>query len=62
MKSTKRVGPVEAPKMGRSTQTRLKHEEIAQRAYEIYLAEGRPDGRHLEHWQRAQTELFASRT
>ena len=26
---------------------------IRERAYYIWLHEGRPEGRHLEHWQRA---------
>ena len=30
---------------------------IAQRAYHLWLAEGRPDGRALEHWMQAQSEL-----
>jgi hypothetical protein len=30
---------------------------IAARAYGIYLEEGRPDGRHLEHWHKAEAEL-----
>jgi hypothetical protein len=30
---------------------------IAQRAYHLWLAEGRPDGRALEHWMQAQHEL-----
>ena len=30
---------------------------IAERAYLIYLQEGRPDGRHLDHWTRAESEL-----
>jgi hypothetical protein len=35
-------------------------DEIARRAYEIYLNEGCPEGRHLEHWAQAETELSAS--
>ena len=31
--------------------------EVAQRAYHIYLEEGCPDGRHLEHWLRAESEI-----
>ena len=30
---------------------------IAQRAYEIWQREGCPDGRAMEHWFRAETEL-----
>jgi hypothetical protein len=31
--------------------------EVEIRAYEIYEREGRPDGRHLEHWAMAESEL-----
>jgi hypothetical protein len=30
---------------------------IEQRAYEIWEAEGRPEGKHLEHWEQAAREL-----
>ncbi len=30
---------------------------IRQRAYEIWVEEGRPDGRALDHWLRARWEL-----
>jgi hypothetical protein len=33
-------------------------EQIEQRAYEIYLQEGGPDGRADEHWLRAESELL----
>lgn len=32
-------------------------QQIAQRAYEIYLLEGQPEGQALEHWLQAETEL-----
>jgi hypothetical protein len=32
-------------------------EQITKRAHEIWLAEGCPEGRALEHWQRAEKEL-----
>ena len=32
-------------------------EKISQRAYEIWEAEGRPEGRDLEHWLQAETEI-----
>ena len=32
-------------------------EEIAQRAYEIYLARGKTGGRELEDWVQAEREL-----
>lgn len=33
------------------------HEEIAKRAYELYLSRGSVDGYHEEDWQLAETEL-----
>jgi hypothetical protein len=33
------------------------HDDIALRAYEIYLRDGAPHGRDLEHWLRAEAEL-----
>lgn len=34
---------------------------IRERAYGIWIAEGRPHGRDLAHWQRAKHELLAAR-
>lgn len=34
-------------------------EEIAKRAYAIWEQEGRPKGREMEHWLRAEAELKA---
>ncbi len=31
---------------------------IEERAYHIWLEEGRPHGRHDEHWHRAERELI----
>lgn len=36
-----------------------KQREIEQRAYALWQAEGRPHGRHEEHWQRAAREIEA---
>jgi DUF2934 family protein len=33
--------------------------EIAERAYRIWEGEGRPVGRDLDHWLRAESELHA---
>ena len=33
-----------------------KEEQIRIRAYQIWEAEGRPEGRHDHHWSQAQTE------
>ena len=34
-----------------------REEQIRQRAHEIWEAEGRPEGRHEEHWARAEASL-----
>ena len=34
-------------------------EEIRERAYSLYLAEGRPDGRDMEHWLAAEADCNA---
>lgn len=33
------------------------HQQIQELAYLLYLREGRPQGRHLEHWLEAETWL-----
>ena len=33
------------------------HEEIAARAYQIWEAEGRPEGKAEQHWARAEQEI-----
>jgi len=38
------------------------HDEIARRAFAIYDAEGRPQGRAAEHWERAEQELLEQST
>lgn len=35
------------------------HEQITQRAYEIYLKRGCPEGCDLEHWLEAERQLSA---
>jgi hypothetical protein len=57
----KPVRRVVAPKRERSTKAAPRtptYEEIAARAYAIYLGEGSPEGRAEEHWQRAEAELL----
>jgi hypothetical protein len=41
--------------MGISTE--ITDEQIAERAFHIYLQEGCPDGRHLDHWFQAVSEF-----
>jgi hypothetical protein len=38
---------------------RVDDDLIRERAYVIWIAEGRPHGRDLAHWQRARHELLA---
>jgi hypothetical protein len=35
----------------------LSHEQISQRAYEIFVQRGCPEGRDLEHWLEAEAQL-----
>ena len=37
-----------------------RHAEIAKRAYALWEVEGRPRGRDLDHWLRAEAELEAA--
>jgi hypothetical protein len=53
-KRTSTRGAASAPTKG-SADLR---EAIARRAYEIYEAEGRPEGRDEAHWRRAEAELL----
>jgi hypothetical protein len=39
-----------------SSSSLMNEGEVAQRAYLIYLEEGCPEGRHLDHWLRAESE------
>ena len=34
-----------------------KEQAIRERAYAIWEEEGRPEGRHLDHWLRAEAEI-----
>ena len=53
------------PQAGGKSQTKpvvtLSHDEIANRAYMIWLAKGKPAGRDAENWQEAQRELAGDR-
>lgn len=37
---------------------RITHEQIEQRAYEMYLARGREEGKALNHWLDAKLDLL----
>jgi Protein of unknown function (DUF2934) len=38
------------------------HEEIATRAYAIWMEQGRPEGKDQENWSEAERQLWAERT
>lgn len=40
----------------------LDRKDIALRAYAIYVDEGCPTGRELDHWQQAESQLLAEQT
>ena len=50
--------PVRAPLM---TTFRPTHEAIAKRAYELFEDSGRPPGRDVEFWLKAEHELITMR-
>jgi len=43
------------------TPFRPTYDAIAKRAYELYVDEGRPDGRDVEFWLKAERELITER-
>ena len=49
-------------KKSKSTKSAPTHEEIALRAYEIYLERGGAPGHELEDWVRAERELLEKST
>jgi hypothetical protein len=58
-KPSKKTAQVAATKLSRAIKgaARLDEDLIRERAYDIWIAEGRPHGRELTHWQRAHHEL-----
>ena len=50
-----------APKVIERAPFRPTHEAIAKRAYEIYEETGRPNGRDVEIWLKAERELITER-
>ena len=50
------MAPASNPGAGKATR-----EQIAKRAYEIWIAKGRPVGRDIENWQQAERELLGQK-
>jgi len=42
-------------------QNKVSRDEVAQRAYQLWVAAGQPSGRDLEYWLQAEAELLAAR-
>ena len=40
-----------------SSNVRDRENEIRERAYAIWEHEGKPEGKHLEHWERAEKQI-----
>jgi hypothetical protein len=47
--------------VGDTTAATIDRDELARRAYELYLARGGEDGRDLDDWLTAERELAESR-
>ncbi len=45
-------------KAKQSIEVRPTHDQIAARAYEIWLAEGAPTGRQEQHWLQAEKDII----
>ena len=39
--------------------TKPSHDEVARKAYDIYLKEGCPQNRDMQHWLEAETQMSA---
>ena len=59
MKKTKNAKPKPAPEPPVVSSPQPTIEEIAAKAYAIWEQEGRPAGRDMEFWLRAEVELRA---
>jgi hypothetical protein len=61
-KSSKTAGQVAATDAAPPIEAALRVDDdlIRERAYVIWIAEGRPHGRDLAHWQRARHEILAA--
>lgn len=53
---------VEAPVVAKPAPTAPTFDEIAARAYDIWVRKGRPYGQDHENWKEAEAELWAERS
>ena len=59
-KSATKAAPDATTRAAPPIELRVDDDRIRERAYGIWIAEGRPDGREYAHWQRARHELLAA--
>jgi hypothetical protein len=59
-KSNKKAKQVVAIEAAPAAKIAVGDDLIRERAYGIWIAEGRPHGREHAHWQRAKTDLLAA--
>jgi hypothetical protein len=58
-KSIKLVIPEDQPSVAAENQRAMSKDDVAQRAYELFLARGRVDGHDVEDWLEAERQLVA---
>ena len=58
-RSRTRKSSLTTPAASTTSLSSLTHADIANRAYELFLASGAAHGRDLEHWLKAESELRA---
>ena len=46
--------------MSNQASTPRRDEEVARRAYDLWESEGRPEGRHEQHWAQAEDEMSSA--
>ena len=39
----------------------VERDEVAKRAYSIYLSQGRPQGQDVQHWLKAEAQMLKAR-
>jgi Protein of unknown function (DUF2934) len=59
-KNIKLVTPEHQPSVTTENQRVISKDDVAQRAYELFLARGRVDGHDVEDWLEAERQLEAA--
>jgi hypothetical protein len=58
-KNIKLVTPEHQPSVAAEDRRAISKDDVAQRAYELFLARGRVDGHDVEDWLEAERQLVA---